>query len=664
MRSPKKPKNEAQRLKALQALNILDTLPEPDFDEITFLASQICGTPVALISLVDENRQWFKSKWGLSGDETARDVSFCGHAILESSPLVVADAKQDARFSDNPLVTGEPHVQFYAGAPLLSPDGFAIGTVCVIDSKPKNLSQDQVRALQTLSKQVTRILEYHQKLDELEFKNTAANAVFDGIVLQDKEGRIINFNQAALEVLSLSEAQLLGRSSLDPQWRCIREDGSPFPGQDHPAMVCLRTGQEQKNVLMGVQTKDGTRWIRINSMPIFGKDRNTPIRAVTSFSDITARIEATKEAQRQRTRLTQILDGVPMLVGHWSSDLYSLNSNKAYQEFFGLSADQIDGMPMKKLLGEDVFRKNQPFIQEALAGKRPSFERRLKHADGTLHDTLVTYIPQFEDGKVASFLSVSTDITELRKSEVERKALESRLSESAKLTALGEMSAGIAHEINNPLAIIHGKTSILIQKIENESTSLENVHTELLKIEGNINRIVRIVKALRTYSRNAENDEMKPVIMNDVFQETIELCHEKFQKAGIEIRLKCDPKVQILARATQVSQALMNLLQNAYDAIESLDEKWIELKAVEKGDRIILSVTDSGNGIPEAITKKIMQPFFTTKEVGRGTGLGLSITQGIAQSHNGTLVYDEQAKHTTFILSLPSYNLPKTRQAA
>ncbi len=159
--------NEDGRLNALRQYRILDTVPEQAFDDLTLIASQICGTPIALITLVDEDRQWFKSRVGLEARETSRSVSFCAHAIRQQGVFTVADALNDARFRDNPLVQGDPHIRFYAGAPITTEDGYALGTLCVIDYVPRKLTDDQNHALQALERQVAAQLELRRNLEEL-----------------------------------------------------------------------------------------------------------------------------------------------------------------------------------------------------------------------------------------------------------------------------------------------------------------------------------------------------------------------------------------------------------------------------------------------------------------------------------------------------------------
>lgn len=156
---PPIPNNEAARLEALRQYRVLDSAPEDAYDAITELASFICESPIALISLVDADRQWFKSRVGLAAMETPRDFAFCAHTIVQGSLLVVEDATADARFADNPLVTGEPGIRFYAGAPLITPEGHGLGSLCVIDRKMQKLSAEQASALGKLASLVVSQLE-------------------------------------------------------------------------------------------------------------------------------------------------------------------------------------------------------------------------------------------------------------------------------------------------------------------------------------------------------------------------------------------------------------------------------------------------------------------------------------------------------------------------
>jgi GAF domain-containing protein len=161
------PKNEAKRIQVLWQYDILDTVPEEVFDELANLAGLICGAPIALITLVDENRQWFKAKVGVTLNETQRDISLCTHAIMQTDLFVIPDTTLDARFKNNPLVTEGPKIRFYAGAPLVTPDGHALGTLCVVDKVPRNLNENQLQALRVLARHVMIQLELRRHAKEL-----------------------------------------------------------------------------------------------------------------------------------------------------------------------------------------------------------------------------------------------------------------------------------------------------------------------------------------------------------------------------------------------------------------------------------------------------------------------------------------------------------------
>ncbi len=545
--APKHPE-EKKRLESLTGLNILDTLPEREFDEITALASEICGSPIALISLIDGTRQWFKSKIGIDVSETPRELAFCAHAILQDEVFVVEDATLDSRFSGNPFVTGPAQVRFYAGVPILSPDGLPIGTMCVIDNKPRQLSASQEKSLQTLSNQITRLFKLRLQIEEIKksearllLKKTAMDNISDGIIMVNSLGEFLDLNPAALEILGFAKQDLLNFKVTDIHWRLLNEDGTEFPVSEAPIMAALSSGKRQDHVIMGLQRSENeTRWLSVNATPLFLEGPDKPSHSVASFSDI----------------------------------------------------------------------------------------------------------------------------TQIRKIEAETRQLQAQLSESSRLSALGEMAGGVAHEINNPLAIIYGRNFLLKRKLESGQFDLQSSLKDFETIEVTVNRIAKIVRGLKNYSRNAEKDPFEPVRFSDILSDTLELCMERFRSFNLQVEIKCEDHLEIECRSAQISQILMNLWLNSFDAIQGLSEKWIHVDVIDSKDKLIITCTDSGKGIPFPIVQKMMQPFFTTKEVGKGTGLGLSISAGLAESHGGLLKYDSQAANTCFVLELPKNQSPQKSKAA
>jgi len=208
------PENEPQRLQALEDYAVMDSAPEAEFDAITRLASHICGTPIALITLLDANRQWFKSKVGLDVTETPREISFCQYALVENKLFEVHDAQADDRFRDNPLVTGHPDIRFYAGVPLETPDGFNMGTLCVIDTVPRDLSEEQRDALDTLARQVILQLELRKRNQLLVEEKTATEEL-----IKAKEAFLANMSHEIRTPMNaiIGFTEILARTTLDHQ---------------------------------------------------------------------------------------------------------------------------------------------------------------------------------------------------------------------------------------------------------------------------------------------------------------------------------------------------------------------------------------------------------------------------------------------------------------
>lgn len=297
------PDSETDRLEALRDLELLDLRPTEGFDLCVEMVAKLLDVPIALVSLIDDSRQWFKARYGLDVSETGRDVAFCAHAILQDDVMVVEDALQDERFRDNPLVQGYPGIRAYAGAPIVVGAGVRIGTVCAIDRRSREFTPEQLDILKRIAQLVSRGLSLQRvardqilaraKLEEAQRLSNRASLLIEtmsqGIVLHDRSGAVIQANSSACQLLGLSLDQLLGLDSVDPRWRAFSEEGVPIRGEDHPSMVVLRTGRPVADFIMGLDLAGlGVRWLRIFAHPLFELDDTEPSHAMVTFTDITA----------------------------------------------------------------------------------------------------------------------------------------------------------------------------------------------------------------------------------------------------------------------------------------------------------------------------------------------------------------------------------------
>ncbi len=252
------------------------------------------------------------------------------------------------------------------------------------------------------------------------------------------------------------------------------------------------------------------------------------------------------------------------------------------------------------------------------------------------------------------------DITERKVNEEIIKLQQQQIFTQSQFSALGEMASGIAHEINNPLAIISGSCTVINQSLNNDEIDREFLGEMMVDIKDTVKRISKIIQGLRNISRDPSKDEFEMVFIPELFQDVVSLCGEKFRGKGIDLRttgldqLKTIP-VELLK--IQMSQVILNLLNNAYDAVlaASHDEKWIDLKFIhnQRRDEIEIHLTDSGDGVCNEIVDKIFNPFFTTKDIGKGTGLGLSLSKAIIKRHQGEFKLNSDSEHTQFILKFP-----------
>ncbi len=517
-----RPWNEKARLEALRSYEVLDTAPESSFDDITRLAAQLCGVPIALISLVDETRQWFKSRLGVEPEEVPRDQSFCAHAILQPGLLLVPDAREDARFAHTPLVAGEPRVRFYAGAPLLTPEGYALGTVSVMDSQPHLLTLRQAHSLEALARQVVGQLELRR----------------------------------------------MNRS----QTRLIEE---------------LRASNERFEVILRATNDIIWEW------------------------DLLADRVAWSE------RIQDVLG-------------YPLHDTR-----------NEPGWWYHLVHPDDQERVAQGF-RKAVGGGATlwSDEYRVRRADGTYARVLDRgSILRNASGTPVRILGAVMNISE-------REEMRARLALADRMASVGTLAAGVAHEINNPLAYVTANLDYARQEVEAAlKAGLPPEPSELPRAlkearEG-AERMRLIVKDLKMFSR-PDDERMELVDVRRAIDSAATMAWNEIRHRARLVKAY-QPVPSVYANEARLGQVFLNLLVNAAHAIPegAADRNEIRVSTrVDAQGRIIAEVRDTGGGIPENIRARIWEPFFTTKPHGVGTGLGLSICHGIISRLGGELRFE------------------------
>ena len=424
---------EARRLAALRELGVLDTLAEPAFDTITRTAAQLCGVPIALISLIDAQRQWFKSKLGLPGvEETPRDVAFCDHAIRDDSLFEVSDATLDPRFATNPLVTGDPDIRFYAGAPIVLPGGERIGTVCVIDRAPRQLEEHQRAMLQSLAAIVGAMLSQRRQLlsttsqlaeSELRVRRLyeATPAILHSI---GADGRILNVSDRWLTLMGYQRQEVVGRLSSD-----FLTPASQAHARDVVLPMFFRTGRCDRIEYQFVR-RDGVAIDVLLSATLERDGNGGTARSLAVLEDVTATKLLEKELDLTHAHLDAVVDNMPALVGYWDRGGVTRFVNRDFQAAVGLPSDHLVG----HRLGE-IFSSIDPVgwtslegrIEAVLGGRRQEFEWAMLTTSG-LRQLRVTLVPAqpFDDDQVDGFYGTWFDITGMKSLELRQRNSEQR----------------------------------------------------------------------------------------------------------------------------------------------------------------------------------------------------------------------------------------------
>ncbi len=325
----------------------------------------------------------------------------------------------------------------------------------------------------------------------------------------------------------------------------------------------------------------------------------------------------------------------------------------------GYAPEELIGQPFETVLDTESVEKGRQMLRDRMAGefrdKSIAFEVISRKKDGSTFpsETLTTPIYD-QEGNLLELQGVTRDITERVQNNRLIAEQQAKMIHASRLSALGTMAGGIAHEINNPLAIISVAAETLRTLLDAEPPDRGRIDKMPETIMHHVNRIYRIVQGLKTLSRDDTLDSFSSIPVRNLVADTLELCQRRFMAHGISLIVPEIPaELEITCRRSQFSQVLVNLLNNAYDAVENLPEKWIRLEVCDEGNTIALLVTDSGPGLPPEIRDKVLDPFFTTKEPGKGVGLGLSVSSRLLEAQHGELLIDSDCPNTRFVVRLP-----------
>lgn len=404
------------------------------------------------------------------------------------------------------------------------------------------------------------------------------------------------------------------------------------------------------------------RWFLISGSGYFDRSGNL-VRILGSISDIenkkNAELALSRSEKRFSTMISNILGAVyqtDITKEPWGLTFIS----DPIQKITGFAPEELihnKEISYFNLLTDDSWKSYQQEIFNAIKKDRPyELEYQIFDKDRHVRHVYEKGRCVFDENRNPLYLEgFVLDITDRKEYEAQLETTKAKSIASAKLASLGEMAGGVAHEINNPLAVISLNASQMIELIEDPEINKGELKIFAEKILKTTTRIDRIVKGLKSFARGGEIDPFISTSIKSIIENTLELCSEKLKKHSVDLRLKNIVDISIECRESQIGQVLLNLISNSVDAIDKLEDKWIEIEVKDLDGYIVLDVTDSGNGIPDDVAEKIMQPFFTTKDVGKGTGLGLSISKGIIESHKGRFRLDRKSPHTKFSILLPKF---------
>ncbi len=654
---------EEQRLAALKAFEILDTSAEPSFDRIAQLAGDLFDVPIALVSLVDAERQWFKARVGLDACSTPRDISFCTHAIEmgERAVLVVEDALKDERFASNPLVTGAPHIRFYAGATLTTAGGHNLGTLCVIDTKPRSPSERELARLRKLAQIVVDEIELafaeRQARKKQRLLELAENVSGAGYWRVDLGTGSLDWSDAVYEIHGVT------RETFDTGV----DSAIDFYHPEDRAMVSA-------NIDHAIATKQGfdfqLRLIRADgalrhvvSKAVCELNDSGEVSALVGvFQDITDHIESLKAIESSEAQYRLLAEN--------STDIIAEFDRRGKISFVSPACRTVLGYTEAEMIGQRMWEYIHPDDAEQVARQFA----KLEHAKAGERSVVVRYRARRADGSwiwlegrpgvkrdpetgaIVSYQDSARDVT--ADVAAEHELVEARREAEAAAQAKADFLANMSHELRTPLTAMLGFANLV--KDQPELADTTRVYIERAVTAGEALRAtVNDILDFSALEAGRVEIERSPVRVATCIERLVDLFAPQAAEKGLVLSAELERLPGFLSiDEHRIRQVLLNLVGNA---VKFTDDGSIELAASydTNAARLMISVSDTGVGIAEDAVQRLFQRFSlvdasTTRKYG-GTGLGLAICKGIVEAMGGEIgVESSPGAGSKFWFSVPA----------
>ena len=673
---------EERRLRTLYGYNILDTPAKEEFDRITRLATYLFDVPIAMINFIDQDDQWCLAGEGMEVDRVARDISFCPHAIETDGVTVVPDTREDPRFADNPFVTGDPNIRFYAAAPLTAPNGYRLGTICIVDDAPREAFPERdceaLRELADVVMDALNLRHYAYNLDNvLEAQATSdtpaaqvLESITDAFFALDDDWNFTYVNAQAERLLDRSRTELIGRDIWDEFDEAV---GSTFYEEYHRATA----HQETVEFLEHYPPMD--KWFEVKAFPFFGG-------LSVYFDDVTERIEAQENLRRERDLTEAIIDtsiaAIVILDPDGTLEFVNDRASDVLSGASGEGANLDEGRPIYTLDGEEIPLDDWPFYRVMKTGEPVEDQQFVINADKGERIVSVNGAPLYTpEGAIRKVVFSIVDITD----RVEQQQALAEAKEEAERASRLKTSflANLSHDVRSPIAAIMSLSAVLRQEVPDDCA--ERVHL----IERSGQRLLDILDSVLELSKIESGSidlEMRPVNIAEEVEEAAALFRPQAREKGVAFETEgvvrdasgaageedvedssADPSDEALTRPLDpkmLRRILDNLIGNALKFTDPGDTITVRAFArLQSGngpeavsEAVGIEVEDTGVGIEEAFLPDLFEAFSRSPEqaLRDGSGLGLAITKRLTEHMGGTIdVESEKGVGTTFTVRFP-----------